>query len=401
MSRLFAPKQPTNGAIAIQVRTDQLQLLFKQSFLATFGSLGGALVLSWLQRDLGNHNVIAPWLIILSVASAIRVALFWAYNRSAPEHRTPARWEGMYWATLVLAAGVWGIGAFLLTSSNNLLSQVITLFFAVGMAGSAISAYSAYRSMTLIAVILVLLPTTLWLLTEPGIEQRLLALTALTFSTFVVRTTRELSGALQSLLQLRRELEIEHRIASDAARTDELTGLNNLRAFKEQAETMFAYTQRYGLPLCALLVDIDHFKKINDTLGHAAGDQVLKTVVKRLKATLREADLIGRLGGEEFGILLAGTDLHNALQTAEKLRLAVEALEVPINGTRLHVTISVGVAQAGASCTDITSLLAQADAAMYYAKSNGRNRVHSSTKQGLRKLVHQPSSALEAGEHEH
>lgn len=386
----------------MQVRTDQLHLLFKQSFLATFGSLGGALVLSWLQRDLGNHSVITPWLITLGVASTIRVALFWVYNRCPPEQRTPARWEGVYWATLVLVAGIWGIGAFLLTSSNHLLSQVITLFFAVGMAGSAISAYSAYRFMTLIAVSLVLMPITLWLLTEPGIEQRLLALTTLTFSAFVVRTTRDLSGALESLFQLRRELEIEHRIASNAARTDELTGLNNLRAFKEQAETMFAYTQRYGVPLCALLVDIDHFKKINDTLGHAAGDQVLKTVVKHLKSALREADLIGRLGGEEFGILLAGTDLHDALQTAEKLRLAVQALEVPINGARLHVTISVGVAQAGTACADITSLLAQADAAMYYAKSNGRNRVHSSTKQGPRKLVrHQTSSvALETSDHE-
>ena len=362
----------------MQVRTDQLQLLFRQSFLATFGSVGGALALSWLQRDLGNHSVIAPWLIMLCLAGTIRLALFWAYSRSAPEQRTPARWEGVYWVTLVLIAGTWGIGAFLLMSSSNLLSQVITLFFAVGMAGSAISAYSAYRYMPLIAVGLVLLPTTLWLLAQPGTEQRLLAFTTLAFSAFVVRATRELSGALHSLLRLRRELEIEHRIASNAARTDELTGLNNLRAFKEQADTMFAYTRRYGVPLCALLLDIDHFKQINDTHGHAAGDKVLQAVVQRLKTTLREADLCGRLGGEEFGVLLAGPDMHEAVQIAEKLRLAVQAIEVPVNDTTLHVTISVGVAEADLACTDTATLLAQADAAMYQAKSNGRNRVHSS-----------------------
>lgn len=108
MSRLFAPQHPANASVAMQVRSDQLQLLFRQSFLATFGSVGGALALSWLQRDIGNHSVIAPWLITLGLAGVIRVALFWAYNRSTPEDRTPARWEGVYLATLILIAGIWG-----------------------------------------------------------------------------------------------------------------------------------------------------------------------------------------------------------------------------------------------------------------------------------------------------
>ena len=373
------PEACASGSVAMQVRTDQLQLLFRQSFLATFGSVGGALALSWLQRDLGNHEVIAPWLLTLCLAGIVRLSLFWSYHRSAPQQRTPARWEGVYWVTLVFTSGVWGMGAFLLMSRDNLLSQAITLFFAIGMAGSAISAYSAYRSMTLAAIGLVLLPTTLGLLTGSSSEQRVLAFTALAFSAFVMRATRELSHALQSLLRLRRELEIEHRIASNAARTDELTGLNNLRAFKEQADTMFTASRRNGLPLCALLVDIDHFKHINDTHGHATGDRVLQAVAQALKTALREADLCGRLGGEEFGVLLASTNLHEALQIAEKLRLAVQALVVPINDAALRVTISVGVAEAGVACADITTLLAQADAAMYHAKANGRNRVHGRT----------------------
>ena len=362
----------------MQVRADKLQLLFRQSFPATFGSVGGAMALSWLQLHLGNDSVIVPWLITLCLCGVVRLSLFWAYQRSSAEQRSPARWEGVYWVTLVLTSAVWGIGAFLLTSSTSLLSQVITLFFAIGMIGSAISAYSAYRYMPLSSVVLVLLPTTLWLLVQPGTEQRLLAVTTLAFCAFVVRATRELSGALHSLLHLRRELEVQHGIASNAARTDELTGLNNLRAFKEQADTMFAYTRRYGVPLCALLVDIDHFKQINDTHGHAAGDQVLQTVVRRIKSTLREADLCGRIGGEEFGVLLAGTSLHEAVQIAEKIRHAVQALEVPVNDTQLRVTISVGVAEAGAVCSDTSTLLAAADAAMYRAKTNGRNQVQSS-----------------------
>jgi diguanylate cyclase (GGDEF)-like protein len=363
----------------MQVRTDQLQLLFRQSFPAPFGSVGAAMALSWLQLDLGNRSVIAPWLVTLCLAAMVRLVLFWDYNHRLTEHRAVARWEGVYWATLVFTSGVWGIGAFLLTSSNSLLSQVITLFFAIGMAGSAISAYSAYRYMPLMAVGLVLLPTTLWLLIQPSTEQRLLALTSLAFCAFVVRATRELSGALQSLLRLRRELEVQHGIASNAARTDDLTGLNNRRAFNEQADTIFLYTRRYGVPLCALLLDIDHFKQINDTHGHAAGDKVLQAVVRQIKSTLREADLCGRLGGEEFGVLLAGTNMHEAVQIAEKIRLAVQAIEESVNDATLQVTISVGVAEADSACADVSTLLAQADAAMYHAKSNGRNQVHSSS----------------------
>ena len=139
---------------------------------------------------------------------------------------------------------------------------------------------------------------------------------------------------------------------------------------------MFAYTQRYGLPLCALMVDIDHFKQVNDTQGHAAGDRVLQAVAQRLKIALRETDLCGRLGGKEFGVLLAGTTLQEAQQIAEKLRLTVRAIVVPMKDTTLHVTISVEVAKAGPACSDTTSVLAQADAAMHHAKSNSRNRVH-------------------------
>ncbi|MEG0558722.1 MAG: GGDEF domain-containing protein, partial [Comamonas sp.] len=132
---------------------------------------------------------------------------------------------------------------------------------------------------------------------------------------------------------------------------------------------------------------IDHFKQINDTHGHAAGDKVLQAVVRRIQSTLREADLCGRLGGEEFGVLLAGTNMDEAIQIAEKIRLAVQAIEVLANDTTLHVTISVGVAEAGGACVNTSTLLAQADAAMYHAKSNGRNQVQSSSAQALEAMA--------------
>ena len=104
---------------------------------------------------------------------------------------------------------------------------------------------------------------------------------------------------------------------------------------------------------------------------------MLQAVVRQIKSALREADLCGRLGGEEFGVLLAGTNMQEAVQIAEKIRFAVQAIEEPVNGTTLQVTISVGVAEADSACADVSTILTQADAAMYRAKSNGRNQVHS------------------------
>lgn len=370
------PAQPSEGEVVRQARVDRLRLLFRQSFFATFGSFGSGLALSWLQWDLGNRDLIVPWVMALCVTSLMRIGVFWSYRCFSPNERTAPWWERVYWLTLVITAGTWGLGATLIMSPESLVSQVITLFFAIGMAGSAISAYSAYRSMTLAAIALVLLPTTFWLLLHAGMEQRLLAVSALAFATFVVRTTKELSSAMQSLLQLRHQLEIEHRIATDAARTDELTGLNNRRAFFERAEEIFALARRHQLPLCALLIDIDHFKRVNDTYGHAAGDQVLKAVAETLKSSLRESDLYGRLGGEEFAVLLPGTDSASAHLIAEKLRHAVQSMGVLNDRLVLRVTISIGLTEDDLHCPDLRSLLAIADAAMYQAKSKGRNQVH-------------------------
>lgn len=364
-------------AVAARVRTERLQLLFRQSFLGTFGSIGAGAVLSWFQKDLGHREFILFWLGALCVMGGVRLLMFWAYHQSPGRDHCPEWWERIYWTTLVMAAGTWGFGALVLMSKDSLLSQAITLFFAIGMAGSAISAYSAYRSMTLAAMGLVLLPTALYLLLDSGTEQRLLAAAALAFSGFVLLATKQLSEAMHSLLYLRHALEMEHRIAMNAALTDELTGLNNRRAFFERAEEMFAFTRRHQLPLCALLIDIDHFKKINDTHGHHVGDRVLQAVAEHLTMSLRESDLCGRLGGEEFAVLLAGTHHVSALHIAEKLRLALQLMVVDIDATKLGITVSIGVAEASDGTPVFKDLLAKADAAMYHAKSSGRNRVHS------------------------
>lgn len=124
-----------------------------------------------------------------------------------------------------------------------------------------------------------------------------------------------------------------------------------------------------------LFVDLDHFKAINDTHGHAAGDEVLRTVAATLKSQLRRSDLLGRIGGEEFSVFLPDTDLDGARQVAENLRRAVQACQLEVDGRQLSITASIGVAVRTSGTQTLQALQQQADEAMYEAKKAGRNRV--------------------------
>ena len=159
-----------------------------------------------------------------------------------------------------------------------------------------------------------------------------------------------------------------------SAATDSLTEAMTRRAFKQEADQLISVALRHQHELSCIVFDIDHFKQVNDRHGHAAGDAVLKAVASVCKATLRAGDLFGRIGGEEFAVVLPHVDRQGALAVAEKLCAAI-AFQ-PIHGGHgiLHVTASLGSSALSIVSKDIETLLAQADAAMYQAKHGGRNR---------------------------
>lgn len=165
------------------------------------------------------------------------------------------------------------------------------------------------------------------------------------------------------------ELELRRLVS-----TDSLTGAMSRRAFFEAAERMLALACRHRHDLTCISVDLDHFKSINDTYGHAAGDAVLAATSATISTQLRRSDLIGRLGGEEFAILLPHTSIAQATAVADKLRSALARQLVTSSGIELSVTASLGLAAFGGTISDVNRLLECADQAMYAAKSGGRNR---------------------------
>jgi diguanylate cyclase (GGDEF)-like protein len=165
------------------------------------------------------------------------------------------------------------------------------------------------------------------------------------------------------------------RVLAEQARTDSLTGALNRRAMEEAALRETARSMRYGYGLCMIVLDVDNFKQLNDARGHAAGECALQALVAQIKTMLRENDLLARTGGEEFTILLPDTPANAGIVAAERVRHAIEALEVPFEGEAIRITVSAGVAQFDPSQGGWEAMMRRADTAMYEAKERGRNSV--------------------------
>src|SRR5690606_15138651 len=352
------------------VRSDKLELLFQQSFPAVFVAIVIAALMAWLVRNQANPAILLGWLSTVGVCALARLALFLRYFHMRPSGSQLRRWELTYLYSLLFTSSVWGVGATLVMATVPVLEQVICLFIVMGMAGGAVSSYSAYRTMSTLSMLSLLVPPVLWLLWL-GDELHIgLAVGVAVFMVVSLRTIRVVATALHRSFQLSRETSRAHDMAEILARTDMLTGINNRRAFFERSQQIIQYCKRNQRPVCLLAMDVDHFKKINDTYGHAGGDEALKSVSDILCRQFRKADVCGRIGGEEFAVLLPDTQLIDAQVIAETLRSAIADAPLLLQGRKLSLTISVGVA---AGTYDLDTLLSRADAAMYRAKQEGRN----------------------------
>jgi diguanylate cyclase (GGDEF)-like protein len=168
----------------------------------------------------------------------------------------------------------------------------------------------------------------------------------------------------------------------EVASTDPLTGCMNRRHLVDSAERELDRARRYGFPTCVLMLDIDHFKQINDRYGHAVGDEAIRSLVRSLLESLRSTDILGRMGGEEFAIILPQTGLEEGKVAAEKLRLAVAQEPVRFGNHAFGMTVSIGLTEMSPEDDGFFDVLSRADQAMYLAKQRGRNQVVAAANSG-------------------
>jgi diguanylate cyclase (GGDEF)-like protein/PAS domain S-box-containing protein len=193
-----------------------------------------------------------------------------------------------------------------------------------------------------------------------------------------VSVARDPTGATSMAILHARDVTDQQRLLDRLKQlsiTDDLTGAYNARYFWARLRYEFLRARRYNQPAACLMVDLDRFKMVNDTHGHRVGDDVLRLVTKTMNDGIRQVDIIARYGGEEFAVILPNTDLVGALPCAEHLRACVEAAVLEVDGQRLHITVSIGVAALAPEIEDEEQLLRNADEALIAAKRSGRNRV--------------------------
>lgn len=269
------------------------------------------------------------------------------------------------WSALGLWA--WVPGDF----ANHLSIAVILL--------GVIAANTAMSSPHLRLFALDMLAPILILLVRPLIEGQslyyMITGMAVCFVLLMVHVGIQIHHNLARMVKLQAENQQLIRQLENMATTDALTGVYNRRYFLLAAEQELQRCRRYQHPVSLLMIDVDHFKSINDNGGHAAGDQVLRRLAAVLVGELRRSDMIGRLGGEEFALLLPETNLAMASLIAERIRSRVAAARFGQQGQELQITLSLGLAEAGGEITSLQALMERADKRMYRAKQLGRNRV--------------------------
>lgn len=175
------------------------------------------------------------------------------------------------------------------------------------------------------------------------------------------------------IVERTKELEEQKRIAENLARIDPLTGLSNRRAFFEYGQLLENQTAHHSHLFSVIMLDIDHFKKINDCYGHEIGDEALKTLARALKSLVRSSDILGRLGGEEFAIIMPHASSKEAAMMSERLKMEISKIVLSDNEQKVRFTVSFGIAECNEKATSFQQVLNNADKALYQAKNDGRN----------------------------
>jgi diguanylate cyclase (GGDEF)-like protein len=378
--------------------------LFQRAHQTVFLAPLGTLFLGWMALDMAGPLTVLAWMLLNSLPEA---GNYWQTRRllrnPGPDARVPF-WHGVQ-VWLRFAQGLtWGSAAIFFhvegPDAFELDMVVLVVLVAVSTSG-VINMAPSFRTLRLFAcgvlgvpavfylwlgdvqhvsiavglVILLLIEFKLgwdaWAQHRNGVRQ--LVMNQL-MSERLAESMAEVRVANAALEQRNDELDRLNRELEHLATHDKLTGLYNRHFIVRQLEQLHQQQQRYGNPCSLILIDIDHFKRVNDSCGHAAGDAVLAAFARHVRPLLRQGDFPGRHGGEEFILVLPMTDLQAALQLAERVRGELAAIELPELPQDCRVTASFGVAQL-APGESLDDWLARADRALYRAKESGRNRV--------------------------
>jgi diguanylate cyclase (GGDEF)-like protein len=348
----------------------------------TFANLPVALALSFLVsvflvavlRNVQSRTYLVAWLLVAALIGFMRHLQQRTFKRLRDPEIDVEHWRLRVDVGTAMSGVWWGFGTILLFPPD-LPHQMYIAFISAGVGAAAMTSYAAMRR----TYFLFLLPSVLPLMARfawEGTELHLsMALLVGCFLIVVMRSAINMESMIATVLELRSaNLELTRALHHEATH-DALVDLVNYREFHARLLQVAAKSAQLKQPYALLFVDLDHFKQINDTAGHAAGDEALRLVGALLKAHVRSGDTAARMGGDEFAVLLAGCKRERAEQIAFNILSAVQKLELHWEGRIFQVGASIGVAYTNAGEYDSATVLRAADSACYTAKRSGRNRI--------------------------
>jgi diguanylate cyclase (GGDEF)-like protein len=372
----------------VEVEALCVRTLFERARLATMLAPLGTLFIFWVMYGVVSLPLLIGWMAVNTLPDAFTFVLTSRLLKNPPPHERIAYWHNWQVALRALQGLCWGAAAVLFHAggASFAVSDMIILLVLVSIsASSVVNMAPSFRTLAVFCASILVIPILYYFSLDDALHTKLavgLSILLLVEMQFGWDAYRQFSGGMHQLVLNRRAQEqLEMRNAEldglnqklrILAIHDQLTGLYNRRFIEDQLERQRELFVRHGNPCSIVLFDIDHFKQVNDSYGHAVGDDVLVAFSRRVEGLLRQGDTLGRYGGEEFMLVLPMTDLNAALHLAERVRNAMAASPVVGGSEPVTVTASFGVARIERGDT-VDSWLLRADQALYRAKEQGRN----------------------------
>jgi diguanylate cyclase (GGDEF)-like protein len=363
-----------------RVFQERLTLYFDSLSVSIFAIVLNSLVMAYLLWTPQNGNLVVGWCAVTMLIAAYRAVTMLLYRRRSKQQleSAPRPWYRLMLSGAVLSGLTWGLAGYLLYDTQSMLNQSLLAFIIAGMCAGSIVSLSAFSEASIAFLSLSLLPFIVRLFNEGTHETTIMALIALLYLFMMAAFARRVNATVVSGLEMTHLRSQAEETIERQALYDELTGLPNRRLLQDRLGQALARAKRRDRHAALLFLDLDFFKRVNDSLGHSAGDKLLVEVANRMRILLRDEDTAARLGGDEFVALLTDIDgdrghvVSVVQRRGEELRRAIEA-PVDIDGNELHITVSIGVSLLPSDTDNVDDLLKHADTAMYRAKDDGRN----------------------------
>jgi len=362
----------------IDIKTEQIRLIYSAVPLSVLITFINSTLLGAVQWPFVDHRSIVIWLGATYFLSTFRLWSYWHFKACNPSQLTNVQWKNRVLTTSALSGLLWGIAGLTLFPSGDIAHQVFLAFVVAGLSAGAVTTLSAHSIASLSFISLSITPFILQFSIQGSMLGHAMAIMSCLFLAMMLVTSIRLNRTILGALEMRYERQVAEATIQHQAFYDALTNLPNRRLFLDQLKQELSRSQRHQHLGAIMFLDIDHFKTINDSLGHLIGDELLMAVADRLKERLRDEDVVARLGGDEYVILvpeigdILGEVTSRAQQFAEEL-LAIISCRFDIRGHNLHVTASIGIALFPLERETPGDLLQYADTAMYQAKKEGRN----------------------------